>query len=53
MACYGNEWLGYGSAHPIMRAFFERAYKELESAVPEEISRFEIVYVFRKPGGAA
>jgi hypothetical protein len=48
-----NELLGYGSAHPIMRMFFERAYHELESAVPEQISRFEKVYVFRKPGGAA
>jgi hypothetical protein len=27
--------------------FFERAYKELEGAVPEEISRFEKVFVFR------
>jgi hypothetical protein len=39
--------MGYGSAHPIMRMFFERAYKELEGAVPEEISRFEKVFVFR------
>jgi hypothetical protein len=46
-----NALLGYGSAHPIMRAFFERAYTELESAVPEQISPFEIVYVFRKSGG--
>jgi hypothetical protein len=42
-----NVWLDYGSAHPIMRTFFERAYKELESGVPEEISRFEKVFVFR------
>jgi hypothetical protein len=42
-----NALLGYGSAHPIMRAFFERAYKELESGVPEQISRFEKVLVFR------
>jgi hypothetical protein len=42
-----NEWLGYGSAHPIMRTFFERAYKELESGVPEEIFRFATVIVFR------
>jgi hypothetical protein len=34
-----NEWLGYGSAHPIMRTFFERVYRELESAVPEQIAR--------------
>jgi len=42
-----NALLGYGSAHPIMRTFFERAYKELESRVPEQISRFEKVIVFR------
>ena len=46
-----NALLGYGSAHPIMRTFFERAYKELESAVPEQIPRFEKVVVFRE--GAA
>jgi hypothetical protein len=42
-----NEWLDYGSAHPIMRAFFERAYKELESGVPEQIPCFEKLFVFR------
>jgi hypothetical protein len=42
-----NAWLDYGSAHPIMRTFFERAYKELESGVPEQIPRFEKVIVFR------
>jgi hypothetical protein len=42
-----NALLGYGSAHPIMRTFFERAYKELESWVPEQIFRFESVVVFR------
>jgi hypothetical protein len=42
-----NAWLDYGSAHPIMRTFFERAYKELESAVPEQIPRFEKRVVFR------
>jgi hypothetical protein len=42
-----NEWLGYGSAHPIMRTFFERVYRELESAVPEQIARFATVVVFR------
>jgi hypothetical protein len=42
-----NAWLDYGSAHPIMRTFFERAYKELESGVPEQISSFEKVVVFR------
>ena len=42
-----NALLDYGSAHPIMRTFFERAYKELESGVPEPISRFEKMVVFR------
>jgi hypothetical protein len=42
-----NAWLDYGSAHPIMQTFFERAYKELESAVPEQIPRFEKRVVFR------
>ena len=42
-----NELLGYGSAHPIMRTFFERAYKELESRVPEQIPRFRKVLVCR------
>jgi hypothetical protein len=42
-----NAWLDYGSAHPIMRAFFERAYKELESGVPEQIPCFEKLFVFR------
>jgi len=42
-----NTWLDYGSAHPIMRTFFERAYNELESGVPEQIPRFEKVIVFR------
>jgi hypothetical protein len=42
-----NALLGYGSAHPIMRTFFERAFKELESRVPEQIPRFEAVVVFR------
>jgi hypothetical protein len=45
-----NALLGYGSAHPIMRTFFERAYKELESGVPEQIPRFESVVVFRQLG---
>jgi hypothetical protein len=42
-----NALLGYGSAHPIMRTFFERAYRELERRVPEEIARFEKAGVFR------
>ena len=41
-----NAWLGYGSAHPIMRTFFERAYKELESRVPEQFPRFGKVLVY-------
>jgi len=48
-----NAWLDYGSAHPIMRTFFERAYKELESGVPEQIPRFEKVVVFRESEGTA
>jgi hypothetical protein len=48
-----NALLGYGSAHPIMRMFFERAYKELESRVPEQIPRFEKVFVFRESGGTS
>lgn len=42
-----NALLGYGSAHPIMRTFFERAYNELEREVPEQIPRFEKAGVFR------
>jgi len=42
-----NALLGYGSAHPIMRTFFERAYKELESGTPEQIPRFEKAGVIR------
>jgi hypothetical protein len=46
-----NAWLDYGSDHPIMRTFFERAYQELESRVgPQQIPRFEKVFVF---GGGA
>jgi hypothetical protein len=33
--------------------FFERAYKELESRVPEQIPRFEKVFVFRESGGTS
>ena len=40
-----NEWLGYGSAHPIMRTFFARIYKELESRV-EPLPAFEKVGVY-------
>src|SRR5262249_4300767 len=45
-----NERLGYGSAHSIMRTFFARIYKELESRVPEPIPGFEKVFVFREQG---
>lgn len=45
-----DELLDYGSAHPIMRIFFERAHKELESRVPQQIgSRFGSLVVFRTP----
>ena len=40
-----------GSAHPIMRMFFERAHKELESRLPQQIgSRFGSLVVTRQPG---
>src|SRR5262249_61939065 len=42
-----NALLGYGSAHPIMRMFFERAYKELESRVPEQNPPLAKEFVFR------
>jgi hypothetical protein len=42
-----NALLGWGSAHPIMRTFFERAYKELESRVPQQFPRFGKVLVCR------
>ena len=42
-----NALLGWGLAHPIMRTFFERAYKELESRVPEQLPRFGKVLVVR------
>ncbi len=46
-----DELLDYGSAHPIMRAFFERARKELESRLPRSTgSRFGCLVVFRQPG---
>ncbi len=46
-----DELLDYGSAHPIMRAFFERAHKELESRLPQQVgSRFGSLVVFRQPG---
>jgi hypothetical protein len=32
-----DELLDYGSAHPVMRGFFERARKELESRLPQPI----------------
>jgi hypothetical protein len=46
-----DELLDYGSAHPIMRIFFERAHKELESRLPQPISnRFGSLVVIRQPG---
>jgi len=42
-----NALLRYGSDHPIMRTFFERAYKELESRVPQQFPRFGKVLVCR------
>jgi hypothetical protein len=46
-----HELLDYGSAHPIMKMFFERARKELESKLPQPIgSRFESLVVTRQPG---
>jgi hypothetical protein len=46
-----HELLDYGSAHPVMRMFFERARKELENKLPQPIgSRFESLVVTRQPG---
>jgi hypothetical protein len=46
-----DELLDYGSAHPVMRAFFERARKELESRLPQPTgSRFGSLVVMRQPG---
>jgi hypothetical protein len=41
-----DELLDYGSAHPIMRMFFERAHKELKSRLPPQIgSGFGVVVI--------
>jgi hypothetical protein len=41
-----DDLLDYGSGHPIMRMFFERAYKELESRLPPQIGgRFGVVVI--------
>lgn len=46
-----DELLDYGSAHPVMRAFFERARKELENQLPQPLGhRFGSVVVTRQPG---
>lgn len=46
-----HELLDYGAAHPVMRLFFERAYKELENKLPKPLgSRFGSLVVLRKPG---
>jgi hypothetical protein len=46
-----DELLDYGSSHPIMQMFFDRAYKELERRLPQQIgSRFGSLVVTRQPG---
>lgn len=46
-----DELMDYGSRHPIMRSFFDRAHKELEARLPKAIdSRFGAVVVLRQPG---
>jgi hypothetical protein len=46
-----DELLDFGSAHPIMRMFFDRARRELEDRLPRPIgNRFGAVVVFRQPG---
>jgi hypothetical protein len=46
-----EELLDYGSAHLVMRRFFERAHKELEGRLPQAIgSGFGSIVVFRQPG---
>jgi hypothetical protein len=43
-----HELLDYGAAQPVMKMFFERAHKELESKLPRPIgSRFESLVVMR------
>jgi hypothetical protein len=46
-----HELRDYGLAHPVMKMFFERAPKELESKLPQPIgSRSESLVVTRQPG---
>lgn len=46
-----DEMLDYGSAHPVMKSFFERARKELENHLQQPLeSRFGSVVVTRQPG---
>ena len=46
-----DELLDYGSRNSIVRMFFERARKELESNLPKPLeSRFSVVVVVRPPG---
>jgi hypothetical protein len=46
-----DELLDYGSANPVMRGFFDRARKELESRLPRSIaSRFNSLVVRRQTG---
>jgi hypothetical protein len=46
-----DELMDYGSRNPIMREFFRRAYKELETKLPKPMgARSGAVVVFRQPG---
>jgi hypothetical protein len=46
-----DELLDYGSAHPVMKGFFERARKELEGMLPQPIgSKYGSLVVTRQPG---
>jgi hypothetical protein len=46
-----DDLLDYGSAHPVMRMFFDRARNELESRLPQKVgSRFGTLVVLRQPG---
>ncbi len=46
-----DELLDYGSRNPVMRLFFDRTFKELESKLPKPLENcFDVVVVFRPPG---
>jgi hypothetical protein len=50
-AANADELLDYGSAHPIMKTFFKRAYAELAGRLPEPLTEpFGVLVVFRQPG---